>query len=396
MRIYAFDNLRMTSIGLVILFHAMCAYTAHVPWWYVQVSDHVERFTAFMAITDNFVMATMFFVSGYFAARSYLSRNLPNRNQISGNIFVNVSKQTREPLIEFLRNKTTRLLLPGYLNLLLISPLMFVIIAPNELTLASAINIYLDNWKELLSLKSGPVAAAAMAFHHHLWFVEVLFIVSITLMLLWPLLRPMLSVSKSGDSTAMIVFKFFLILSSAQLITFAVIHQGIDMFAWHSIGGITVVQPTRQGAYIAAFAAGIYFFSLQGQVPAKRIFALGFMALVLYFITFQIIAVSVGRNDQTTAMHIYMANNWIAMCGFFLMLMIAIFLRLFNREYRWLKPLYGLNYGIYLMHMVFIVLLQAVCVRTDLPVWIQVSIITVATFILGAACTYAKQRGLFG
>lgn len=71
-------------------------------------------------------------------------------------------------------------------------------------------------------------------------------------------------------------------------------------------------------------------------------------------------------NDQTTAMHIYMANNWIVMCGFFLILKIAMFLRLFNREYRWLKPLYGLNYGIYLMHMVFVILQQARITRIKL------------------------------
>lgn len=369
MRLYAFDNLRILSIFLVILFHAMCAYTGHAPWWYVHINDQAERYTVFMAITDNFVMSTMFFVSGFFAARSY---------------------RKGEKFVDFVASKCKRLLVPGYLNLLLVCPLIYWVITPDNTTLGSIFGLYAENWRVLAQITFENVAPGSMAFHHHLWFVEVLFIISVAFMLLRPLLKPFLRTEDTGFAT--ISVKMFVLLAVSQMITFMTLRWGFDMFQWQSIGGISVLQPTRQGAYISAFAMGLYFFGLYGRVSIKTLATAIFVAFVAFFVVFQWTAVLLRGSYPSLALHAIMANNWTALCFFFLGLTILLCLKFFNKEYRWLRPFYALNYGIYLMHLVFVVVLQKIYTYIDWGYGWEVMTITLGAFLLSAGSTYIKQR----
>ncbi len=372
MRLWAFDNLRLASIVVVVLFHAMVAYNARVTWWYVTVNDGVIRYAAFLSMIDLFLMAAMFFVSGFFAAKTFITRPVGSA---------------------YLSARIKRLLVPGYLQLVLICPLLFVFGTQFEFSIEGIARAYWNVWLAIASLGFGPVEAGSFGFAHHLWFVEVLFLVTVFFAFTWRLWRGLLLAE--ADSFMIVVSKLVFMLGMAWVLTLVAVLLGFTAHSWQSFTGLLQAQPVRVGCYFVAFAVGIYFYSLQQSMSIGRIALACAIAMVILFIGskgFGMALYYIGMDNW--ALKSLTASSRVVKCFGYLFLSVLFFWRFLNIDFRWLRPLHGLNYGIYLMHMVYVVLLQKLFLRVELPVAMEVVLITLGAFTLSAISTYVKQRVL--
>ncbi len=368
MRLYAFDNLRLVSIFLVILFHSMCAYTVHVEWWYVHIDDQVSRYAAFMGLTDMFVMATIFFVSGFFAAKSH------RRTHNSG----------------YLKQRLSRLLIPGYLQLLLVCPLLFYV-SGSVFSMESLQQTFVSTWQALSHFEFAPIQPGTMSFHHHIWFVEVLFIVGAVLMLTR---RWTNSFLLAADETyKVITCKLIFLMTLGWLITYIPLAMGFGIHDWQNMGGLVVAQPVRLGSYIAAYLIGLYFFGLFEHLSLKKLGLACLFAVIGFTAVCQLMLLGVKASLAPETLHdIAVAYTRILVCFVLLFTTTFAFLKFINRKYRWIAPLYPLNYGIYLMHMIFVVALQALLADLDWDTDTKVLVICFLALFLSIASTYLKQN----
>ncbi len=368
MRLYAFDNLRLASIFIVIVFHAMCGYTANVDWWYVNVQDGTRRYLIFMGLADLFVMATMFFVAGFFAAKS----------------------QRKKDNTGYLKQRLQRLLLPGYLQLMLVGPLLFFI-AKTDFSFDAMTHTYLTTWKTLWQFEFVTIEPGSMSFHHHIWFVEVLFIIGAFFMLTRRWLNGFLLAEDT--SYGVIAGKFIAILIVGWAITFGVVQMGFGPHDWQNMGGFVVAQPARLGAYVAAYALGLYFFGLYNRLPLKKLFWVSVLAIV-GFVAINQIAILLLKTVllKPTVLQLALSSSGIFVCFSLMLSTTFLFLKFINAKYSWIAPLYPLNYGIYLMHMLFVVALQRALVNSEWNIDVRVAVISIVALLLSIASTYIKQR----
>lgn len=368
MRIPAFDNLRLASIVLVVVFHAMCAYNERIAWWYVNANEGIH-FSTFLREVDNFLMALMFFVSGYFAARTYF------RDQI-------------QP--DYYSSRFRRLLIPGYLQLWLIAPLVFVMTAGPAGYWLPPWEAYPEVWLTTLTLGIEQVSPASFGFSHHLWFVEVLFVISVICALtasLWRQLLARAAASLSGIMLATLVW-----LGLGWMLTMVPLGVGIGHGDWYSFTGLLVAQPTRIGTYVAAFGIGIVIARAAQSRPLTPVLLAAAAALLLGWLGGKVcIKVLEWMQWQQLVASARLATDWLTRAFVWVLAAIAIFRLLLNVDVKWLRPWHAWNYGIYLMHMVFVVALQIVLLQVDWPVGWEVLVISLCAFLLSASCTWVKQ-----
>lgn len=370
MRLWAFDHLRLASIFVVILFHAMVGYNANVHWWYVSDSGGTVRYTTFLSVVDLFLMATMFLVSGFFTAKSLLKVRVD---------------------LPYVTARAKRLLLPGYLNLLLLCPLLFFIPTLPEFSLATLWQEYWLTWKTTISLGFEPVKAGGYGFAHHIWFVELLFLMTIAVGLSWPLWRRWLQAEQ--DSFITVVIKLFGLLVLAWGLTFVPVMLGFKGHDWQSYTGLLVVQPVRLGCYLAAFMMGVYFYTLHQQMSLGRIALACGVAVLASWIMFKAIGLAmyvVGLDPWANKM--LTASSRVIFCFGYGLIFTFIFWLFLNRDIPWLRSVHDLNYGIYLMHLVYVVLMQQILLIVDWPVMLEVLLITAAAFALSAVSTLAYRN----
>jgi len=103
-RIYWLDNLRTFMIFLVILFHAALVYEKNgigAPWWIISEPSNSDLPGLLFVILNIFVIATIFFISGFFTPLS-----LKNKKGWA-----------------FLKSKFNRLIIPWIIAVLTLIPL---------------------------------------------------------------------------------------------------------------------------------------------------------------------------------------------------------------------------------------------------------------------------------
>jgi surface polysaccharide O-acyltransferase-like enzyme len=151
-RVHFLDNLRTFMIFLVVLYHAGGVYEASGLWGYFWIVDDpaTNNMSGLLGlILDIFVMATVFFISGYLAPASL----------------------KRKSGWAFARAKFNRLILPWIVAVLTLIPLYKVVFLYSR-------NLPQENWTTYFHWSNGIWS------QNWLWFLPVLFLFNILYLLL--------------------------------------------------------------------------------------------------------------------------------------------------------------------------------------------------------------------
>lgn len=238
-RLYFVDSLKLLAAVSVIVFHVGCGYSKMAPWWYQSDPANILGINILLAVVDLYVMGLFFFLSGYFADKA-----------------LNFT-----PIWDLIRSKARLLLVPGYINLMIFGPLMvyvyYISRQPDTLTL---IGSYLAAFKEWGRFGFEVILPGSEAYHHHIWFVEVLFAIFIITKICL-----VLGAKIKGTNWLVGVFQERMLLSLVVLFLLSSVlvlplNAAFKYDAWTKLANLIVFQPTRVVFYWCAFLIGLLAF----------------------------------------------------------------------------------------------------------------------------------------
>lgn len=238
-RLYFVDSLKLLAAISVIVFHVGCGFSKMAPWWYQSDPANILGINILLAVVDLYVMGLFFFLSGYFADKAL----------------------NRSPFWGFFRSKARLLLVPGYINLMIFGPLMvYVYHVSREPSSISLLDSYLAVIKQWTSVGFEVIQPGSEAYHHHIWFVEVLFAIFILTKISFAVgskIRGMNSLVSLLQERMLLALVLLFVLSSVLVMP---LNATFKYDAWTKFANFIVFQPTRVLFYWCAFLLGLLAF----------------------------------------------------------------------------------------------------------------------------------------
>ncbi|TNE43125.1 MAG: acyltransferase [Deltaproteobacteria bacterium] len=332
---WSFHYLRGFVILLVVLHHAVLAYTTFVtfnpknPITNISPVVDSQRWSGFnyiVAFNDLFFMHLLFFVSGLFVWGSL----------------------QRKGIQAFLRTRLTRLGVPFVLGVLTLIPLAFY---PTMLQLGRMQNktfAFGDYWLGLAQ-RGFPTPGT-------LWFIWLLLVFNL-LAVAWFSFKPNMGQTKepSAVTRALPLFvRLFGCAFVAHLAMLIVVHE----YAWIGVGPF-VVQGSRILLYLVYFLAGVIvgahglqrsYFAANSSLSKRWWAWLG--VCLLAFLPLALLPPKVFKG-QLHGLVLVTLIGVTALFGF-----IGLFHRLTTGRVRWMDSLSQHSYGIYFVHYTYITWLQ--------------------------------------
>ena len=369
-RIVSFDYARTTAIILVLLHHALLAYTTFA---YLNPANPIETFSPvvdsqrwsgfdlIVLFNDTYFMALLFFISGFFIWRSI----------------------SRKGTLIFLRDRFIRLGIPFVIGVSLLIPLAyFPAQLEVELIFGGSTN-YIDFWLGMAreGFATGP-----------LWFLWLLLAFNVLIVVLYqiaPLLGGIIIKRVSSIFNRPLAFFGVLFGITAAVYLPMVLVFGIDH--WTTIGPIQF-QTSRILLYLVYFligtAIGVYGLE-RTMFNSNSVFARhGWIWMVASPVAF--IAVLIFQFSPTGLIFYGIAFPFTcaaAVFGF-----IAIFLRFTKQRRGIVDSLSNNSFGIYIIHYVIVIWLQFWLLEIPLPAILKASIVFLGTLILGWGFIAAIRR----
>lgn len=368
-RIYYFDNIRYLMVLLVVVLHALCAYSNYIPWWVVN-DQNAKIFDDMLLFLGIFLMPTLFYIAGYFT--------LPSLN----------SKSTWE----FIKHKIKRLGIPCLIGVLLFNPLH------NYIKIYAYVNhggnlwvIFKKKIMSALTFHTGYISEQNQFHHHYFWFISLLLLFFIIFALIVKGKNRSGEKSLSGKnqerpSTLSIVLTILITAFIISVLTFLV-HEilPIDPYrpSWISIANIIQFQPTKLALYIFSFSLGIYSFHKHWYANNKAPghFLVWMILSIILGFSLKMFMVSYARNPSLL---ISFVNVSLAIFLFFsiLLTLVSFSLKYWDSSSKPNTLLAANSYHIYLIHMIFVIFSQLVLFK-----WLDVSnyikFIIVSVFSIG-------------
>ncbi len=332
---WSFHYLRGFVILLVVLHHAVLAYTTFVtfnsqnPIANISPVIDSQRWSGFnyiVAFNDLFFMHLLFFVSGLFVWRSL----------------------QRKGVQAFLKTRLTRLGIPFAIGVLTFIPLAFY---PAMLQLGRMQNKtfgFGDYWLGLAQ-RGFPTPGT-------LWFIGLLLVFNL-LTVAWFVFKPNMgkTTEKSAVTRALPLFlRLFGFAFVAHLTMLIVVHE----YAWVGVGPF-VVQGSRILLYLVYFLAGVIvgayglqrsYFAADSSLSKRWWAWLG--ACWLAFLPLALLPPKVFKG-QLYGLALVTFVGVTAIFGF-----IGLFHRFTTGRVRWMDSLSQHSYGIYLVHYTYITWIQ--------------------------------------
>ena len=334
-RVYFFDNLRYFMVLMVVVLHSAGAYNraANRP-----VKDQYSIvYDAITLLLDAFLMPSLFFIAGYFALPSLYKKNT----------------------WLFIKSKIRRLGIPCLIGIILFGPLR------NYIWEYSRGYSPISLWEKFIDTVNN--AFLLKLPHYYLWFISLLLLFFVVFALLHKAIDKLSSKSIATNETPipsktrilLICFLFGIVISISSFL----LHFFYTEWHWVIFGNIIQFQVVRIAIYILSFSLGIYAFHKRwfenGQVPGHFMFWAIF-SVFLYILLFNSAA--------------YLPKNPILYIAFIQFLRTFLFIAIllgfisFASEY-WdsasnTNRLFSENsYNIYLIHLIFVFLIQLFLVK---------------------------------
>jgi len=370
-RIASFDYIRTSVIILVLLHHAVLAYTTFA---YINPANPIATispvvdsqswsgFDLIALFNDTYFMSLLFFISGFF-------------------IWGSISR--KGPRI-FLRDRFIRLGIPFVIGFSLFIPLAyFPAQLQVELIYGGSTN-YIDFWFGMV--RSGFGTAGP------LWFLWLLLAFNILIVLLY-LIAPHLgsNIISRVSSIFNRPLAFFGVLFGISTVAYLPLVLLFGFEHWTIIGPITF-QTSRILLYLVYFVMGtaIGVYGLSGTMfNSKSKFARrGWVWMLASFGSFIVVLIFLVNPAGLIFYGIALPFTCAAaVFGF-----IAIFLRFTKQRRGIIDSLSDNAYGIYIVHYVIVIWLQFWLLEIQLPAILKASIVSLGTLILSWGFIAAIRR----
>jgi hypothetical protein len=343
-----FDMVRNLAMLSVVLFHAVAAYSTVTPHWSVHdggsmVADVVRE------VFDVFMMPIFFFVAGYFALPSLLSKNA----------------------WKFLTGKFKRLGIPWLFAIFIIIPI-FRYLGEMKTVGPQSRQPFWGYWITYLkgfgTLGMGPLIPEGVNQWHY-WFISLLLVFFIVFTLLWSARKRWRANSaSSSDSEPVKMASILRALFMGGVLTslaYFIVSLFVPDMSWVKIDLLLQFQPTHLVFYIAYFILGVVACSKQwfrgdgfprqpsAWVPAALLLTLGFLIVGQPVFSNAVIS---GPLSPVLLAAFSLLRSFL--CLAFLVVVIAVALRNRNHLSSMNRRLAANSYNIYLIHLVFVVMLQ--------------------------------------
>lgn len=368
-RIVSFDYIRTTVIILVLLHHAVLAYTTFAflnPTNPIDTFSPVvdsQRWSGFDLIAlfnDTYMMSLLFFISGLFVWRSL----------------------KRKGVRMFLRDRFIRLGIPFVIGVPLLIPLAyFPAQLEVELIYGGSTNFF-DFWLGMVRSSFGTAGP--------LWFLWLLLAFNVLIVVLYRIAPHLDDIIRLRASSIINhPLAFFGVLFGISTVAYLPLVLLFGFDHWTTIGPITF-QTSRILLYLAYFlvgtAIGVYGIDrtmFNSKSKLTRRWWVWMVAGLVSFIVYIIILVDPTRTPTFT---------FTVTCAAIVFGVIAIFLRFTKQRRGIIDSLSNNSFGIYIIHYVIVIWLQFWLLEIQLPAILKASIVFLGTLILSWGIIAAIRR----
>ena len=372
-RILFLDNTRYLLVLLVVVFHSAAAYVFHATYW--PIVDHKSILFDLLARTlDVFLMPALFFIAGYFALPSL-------RKKTTGH---------------FIKTKIKRLGIPWLIGVMLMGPIKdFIYYYSVNQGFIDLWRVFLTKIKIALMFGTGFVTQSPEFDHLHFWFISLLLSFFIVFALLHKIIRKRfadsfsseISVVPSNMQILLVLFLVSIVSTVSTLVSFAFFSQGHGAEPWMTIGSVIQFQPTRLSLYIICFSLGIYAFCkswfINGNVPGHYVFWI-FLSIALWFAHDRFL--SVLMEDLKPGAAVFCIFTRTLLFFSILFTLVSLGERFWDSASRVHRSLAKNGYNIYLVHMVFVYLVQTILLDwMQLSVYIKFLVVSLSAILLSYA-----------
>jgi len=345
-RIYWLDNLRTFMIFLVILFHAALIYekTGLGALWWIVIDPSTNNLPGILFLILNiFVIATIFFISGFFTPLS-----LKNRTTW-----------------EFLKSKFKRLMVPWAIAVLTLIPLYKIIFLHSR-------NLPQEIWTTYFHFNS-------IWSQNWLWFLPVLFVFDVLYLCLSRVLKntPHVTFKKAAWAVFLVCFLYSFLM---------------DYFNLHGWTKTVLIdfQNERIFIYFMVFLLGALCCKLkifESEWKNKKLdiilHSTGWLPINLYI--FLLIYSLVKPGDyliSEIADTLLVRLNFVLSLAYLLYVMITTFRKYLNKQGRIMMELNKNSYGVYIIHVIVMGVIALTMLNTTIPSLLKFLLLTVSTFVV--------------
>ena len=346
-RIYFLDNLRTFMIFLVVLYHAGLVYASsgvgtYINWLVVDPSTN-DMPDLVNLIVDIFILATLFFIAGYFTP---------------------LSLKTKKDWT-FFKDRFKRLMIPWAIAVLIIIPLYKVIFLYSR-------NLPQENWTTYLHFNQ-------FTSQNWLWFLPVLFLFSI----LYLLLRRV-NIVTFNISLKRAVFSVFLI---GFVYSFC-----MDIF--NGMGWTKTVlidfQNERLLIYFMIFLLGSLCYKLnifESKGTNKKLYYgvifTAWIPIIVYIYFYVLHLMAPGHfifSQIIDSLLLWFSFNLSLLC--LLYVMISTFRYYLNKQGRIGKLWNKNSYYVYIIHVIVLGVIALIMLNLAIPSLLKYLVLTVSTFVV--------------
>ena len=362
-RKFYLDYWRTFMVLLVVIHHSYLSYVIGYDWY---VSDVVKALPyLWSSITlDVFMMPIMFFIAGYFAFPSI-----------------------KKGLKRFIIKKIIRIALPFLIGIIFLAPIMMYLSIIHYFPLWDI--SFFDFWLNYYFTDQYMDPS-------HYWFLSLLFFFFIVFAAIYAIMRRMFentykkSELKKASKRSIIVFviTFLAITISLFFLTGLIYPDGY----WTYFLGIKFlkVQITRLILYLLFFIMGIIVFIKRIELSKKFLKAtplLIFLTIIstvaFRFFKFEIIIQQfLDLGFLRADLQFYNAIVHVLYCFLVFITLMAIFQKYLNRHSKVLSRVAANSYKIYIVHLVWVVLIQYWIVDLQIDIFLKFLITAIGAFIL--------------
>ena len=355
-RIYWLDNLRTFMIFLVILLHAALIYEKNsigAAWWIISEPSNSDLPGILFLILNIFVIATIFFISGFFTPLSLKKKN--------GWVF--------------LKSKFKRLIIPWIIAILTLIPVYKIIFLYSR-------NLPQESWTTYFHW-------SAIWSQNWLWFLPVLFLFDLLYLLFSRLKMTIPNITLK--SAVFVIFIICVIYSFCM-----------DFFNLHGWTKTVLIdfQNERLLIYFMIFLLGslCYKFKIfESEWKNKKLDIIlhytGWIPINLYIFLLIYSLVKPGDYLISEIIDIIILRlNFVLSLAYLLYVMITTFRKYLNKEGKISKELNKNSYGVYIIHVIVIGGIAFTMLNTAIPLLLKYLILTVSTYAASNLIIYFYRK----
>ena len=344
-RIYWLDNLRTFMIFLVVLFHASVVhekYSMGADWWIVIDPSTSNLPGILFLILNIFVIATLFFISGFFTPLS-----LKNKKGWA-----------------FLKSKFKRLIIPWIIAVLTLIPLYKIIFLYSR-------NLPQESWTTYFHW-------SVIWTQNWLWFLPVLFLFDILYLFF----------SKVNINTSKITLKraIWAVFLMSFIYSFF-----MDFFGLHGWTKTILIdfQNERILIYFMIFLLGSLCYKLnvfESEWKNKKlntiIHSTGWIPINLYIFLLIYSLLNPGNYLISEIVDtLILRLNFVLSLAYLLYVMITTFRNYLNKQGKISKELNKNSYYVYIIHVIVLGGIALTMLNTAIPSLLKYLILTVSTYV---------------